>query len=242
MKNEAFENFWAEQQSSLNRGSDQDYYARKAREHAFLLSTASVDKGLVDFGCGAGELLACLYPLLKAPIIAMDFSAPLLEKAKANNKGHHITFELGNALDYTPASGAVWMSCGAVGQFSTESELEQFVRKFKDNNDAEALYFFDCVDPIKFHLFRAGVIGKYQVSQDDTHRLKRIYRLFKYARWHLKWSQTSRLWCSLGSVGMGYGYHTSFWHRIHAQFKRLTLEIISSMQFEYRYHVILRKK
>ena len=49
-----------------------------------------------------------------------------------------------------------------------------------------------------------------------------------------------REWAPLPGAGMGFGYLPSFWRR-QADAHQLSVEIVSSRYYEYRYHVMLRK-
>ena len=60
-----FKSYWSNKQSSMNRSSSEIYYQIKAKEHSLLLENANIRKGIIDFGCGAGELLDKLYPYFK---------------------------------------------------------------------------------------------------------------------------------------------------------------------------------
>jgi len=233
-----FQAYWANRESSLNRSAEASYYALKACEHAIFLNQADTSQGLVDFGCGAGELLYALYPHLSCQILALDFSSQLLNKAKQLNAQTKIQFLETSAQDFAkPDFGSAWMSCGAVNQYSNQQEMSDFLHKFVQHPTAKELYLFDCIDPVKYALFRSGVIQSYLQVSPRT-RLKQalsVIRTLKALFFQLRFQPCEPL------DDMGYGFRLDYWLQAIPSESRPQIAFFSSLMFEYRYHVVLKK-
>lgn len=234
-----FQKYWAEQSSSLHRYDTQAFYATKAREHHVFLSQAPLEKGVVDFGCGAGELLEMLYPLLNCPVIALDFSQKLLDIARDRNQGTDIQFELSDAHAYQVSEdfGSTWMSCGAINQYSTEAQMNAFIAKFNQHPSAKALYLFDCIDPVKYSYIKHHLLHHYTrpVSTNNKQFLT-AFKSFAYAFSILK---KNPLCVSIND--MGYAFSMNYWHALKDQHPHWQVDIVSSFFSEYRYHVFITK-
>jgi cyclopropane-fatty-acyl-phospholipid synthase len=234
-----FVEYWQTKSSSLNREAGDAYYLRKASEHLRLLEQTPLAEGLVDFGCGAGELLSKLSAQLTCRIVAIDYSQALLDIARRAIAPGRVELELSSALDYAPRSReAVWMSCGAVNQYSDEAQMTAFMQCFANNSVARELLFFDCIDPARYVLFASGLSGSYLRDRSSTSRLAvlRTYRKLK-ALVDMLAGARSQCW-SLGE--MGFGYDTRYWHALERRCG-FRIEIVSSLYFEYRYHVLIKK-
>jgi SAM-dependent methyltransferase len=85
---------------SLNRESGDEFYRKKAREHRDVLSDNDAQYGILDLGCGAGELLEQLAPLAKVAV-GIDYSPAMLAAARRRLDGR---FELERILDLFAAN------------------------------------------------------------------------------------------------------------------------------------------
>lgn len=237
------ESFWSRQISSRHRFADDQYFARKAQEHAALMPEADRAAGCIDLGCGAGELLGHFAGHVKVDA-ALDYSPSMLAKAAERLSGRDILLSSADIFAHLPRCGhEVWVSSQAVNQYLNPEELDRFLELFSRHERARALYLFDCVDPLRYALVPFGV-GYYPAVRSTT----------PLRRWRRRMGLTVRrcgvaLVLTLGllgrpaqkmSIGMGYGYLPAFWWRA-ASKRGLTLEIVSSQLYEYRYHVVLRK-
>jgi hypothetical protein len=132
------------------------------------------------------------------------------------------------------------MTCGGVNQYSTASDLDAFIASFVGNAHAEQLFLFDTIDPVRLQLVRGGVIESYVRSGNTKRkRLRRLVRAAWYCLTALRLSFSARVVFPLGT--MGYGVKPAYW-RACARMHGLDFAFQSSAEFEYRYHVILRKR
>ena len=239
MKNIDFTKYWSNKSSSHNRDSSDEYYLSKALEHKAIMSFYGEYSEIIDYGCGAGELIVFILKFMDSNFICVDFSKKLLHEARQKINSNRVTFVENNAVDYSASSGGqAWMSCGAVGQYSTIEEMKLFIENFF-KSEAEILFLFDCIDPLRYELIKYSCLGSYINSHEEKNISKIIARLsfifFRYSKLLIS-SKTVR---SIGE--MGYTYDYRFWREI-ASKMNLDLSIMSSHKFEYRYHVVLRKK
>lgn len=234
--------FWERQTSSRHRLDTDDFYKSKAQEHAAFLADAERTVGVVDIGCGAGELLYFFSEYAKVDV-AIDYSRSMLAQAKVRLAEKPIALVEGDVFEYLPdTQQQIWTSTGAINQYLPPERLGDFLDMFCRNSHVTALYLFDCVDPIRMALMPFGISYR---PAEPTSRLKevprRIYRAGKHgifaARHALGLQRPSQ---KLRGDGMGYGFLPRFW-REHAAERQLEVEIVSSRYYEYRYHVILRK-
>ena len=230
----ATQEFWSAQNSSLHRGSDDAFFDEKAHEHVVLM--APVDRvSIADFACGAGELLAHLAPLVQIEV-ASDYSESMLDEAAARLVGSDIELVQRDGLQYArEATQRVWTTCGGLNQYLEPRSLQEWLRLFAENEYAQALYVFDCVDPHRYRTLRlhSGYVER-ELSRSARLRLlaRRIVTLPAGA--------TRRTWAYLGTPSMGYGYTPAYFRALAAELG-LCAEFYSSRLYEYRFHAVLRK-
>lgn len=236
--------FWSTQTSSRHRANDPDFYSKKAAEHAALMTDEDRLAGCLDIGCGAGELLVHLADRVNVET-GVDYSQSMLDRAAEALDGRDVKLMNVDIFDYLPPSKhAVWMTTGAINQYLDSERMRAFLDIFAANETARSLFLFDCVDPIRYNVLPYG--GSY-VSRPIfgsglggfVRRAKRIVRRAMTAT-ELAAGLLSVPCKKLSSVGMGYGYQPWFWLEA-ARDRALSVEIVSSRYYEYRYHVILRK-
>ena len=230
--------FWKNQSSSLNRANSEESYEKIAQELYHIISGYTAQHGIVDFGCGAGELLLPLSTKFNSNIVAVDYSNEMLKAAQEKCKGKKIEFICKDAMDFAQTNSLqneLWMSCGGVNQYSDAAQLNQFILSFIDHPHAKHLLLFDTIDPIEYMLFFSGIISSYR-NIPKSHRIKNYARLLiGLCRYMF-----SNLVMAL-PTGMGYAVHKKFWWQAD-YIKHLDIEIVSSMYFEYRYHVLIKKR
>jgi len=237
--------FWNQQKSSLHRSEDDAFYARKAAEHASLLTADEKAAGAVDLGCGAGELLYFLIDHINVRQ-GLDYSQSMLDQARIRLEGKGVELEEADFRKFLPdCSQPVWLTTGALNQYLNPSELNGFLDLFVANPRARALFLFDCVDPMRFLLLPYGI--RYRtIGAGSDRSLKALampaYRLIKRVGIGLQMA-TGHLFRNhrtLRIAAMGHGYLPRFW--LEAAAKRdLSVEIVSSRFYEYRYHALIRK-
>jgi SAM-dependent methyltransferase len=236
-----FRQYWRVRESSMNRREDAAYYARKATEHVRLMDLFGPREAVVDFGCGAGELLAPFHAAYRTGIAAIDFSPSLLERARAALAGTGVEFVEAEAAEYArKATAPRWMSCGAVNQYSDESALASFVESFAANPHASQMFLFDTIDPARLTLLRGRIVESY-VKPGGLRGagLRQNLRALAYGWRGWRLARDRRSVVPLGSTG--YAVKLAFW-RDACRRASLEVEFASSAEFEYRYHVVIRKR
>jgi SAM-dependent methyltransferase len=235
--------FWDAQVASLNREAGDVFYRKKAHEHRSVLSDHDAEAGIIDLGCGAGEMLEHLAPLARISA-ALDYSESMLNAAR-DRLGDRFGIDLmvADIFTYLPTSPhAVWTTTGAINQYLDEPDLRRVLGLFRDNQRAEAFYLFDCIDPLRYVLLGSGISYRpeHMAAPSAAGAIKRLGRRVITAA-KLALGGYERPVAYLGSPGMGYGQRPDFWLRACAE-ANLDVEIISSRYYEYRYHVIARKR
>jgi len=236
--------FWNKQTTSLHRFGSEDFYRNKADEHASLVPASLKQAGCVDLGCGAGELLYFFSDLVRVNA-GLDYSSSMLKEAEKRLAGKTIELSSRDIFDYLPAADEpVWTTTGAINQYLPPDQVARFIDTFVQNQRAQALYLFDCVDPLRIALLPYGssyVLRSRGTSASGTMRAGYVLarRILTAAR--LAFGFYGRASQKLRGAGMGYGYLPRFWLEAAAA-RGLDIEIVSSRFYEYRYHAILKKK
>lgn len=237
--------FWDQQSSSLNRSGEPEFYRLKAAEHGELFSSQDKLAGCIDLGCGAGEFLYFLAKHVKVEV-GLDYSESMLESAKKNLESYQdIELVAADIFDYLPTSkNYVWMSTGGINQYLDEDNSIDVLRIFAENNNAGSLYYFDCIDPIRYGLMSLGI--SYRAEHVGGAMPATLRRRVAYGVRRLQWAakfasgSISAPFQYLGRPAMGYGALPHFWLKA-SEGLGLKAEIVSSRYYEYRYHVIFRK-
>lgn len=240
--NDACTAFWATQTSSMHRGDDPRIYEKKAVEFAAVIRPEDREAGLVDLGCGAGELLEHLQRLVRIST-AFDGSESMLATARSRLDDSGI--ELVHGPDVIAFLGAapnpVWTTTAAINQFLAPDLQRRLLDLFAVHPHAVRYYMFDCVDPLRYALLSHGI------SYRPTHltrvdnlstRAKRTFRRLQLAGRLAVGGCRESQW--IGNVATGWGQLPRFWIR-EAMSRRLGIEIVSSKYYEYRYHVVLER-
>lgn len=226
---------WADYFSDKKRGghrySTEEFLYKEAKEKLFHLSGG---KSLLDFGCGAGELLIYYVPNYEK-VVGVDFSSSMLfEAEKKIWQQNYKNVDLILADDRT-----IWdrlnssfdrITATAVVQYLTPEQIDAFIRNASNHlNEGGKIAFFDIIDP-------------------------RLYSL-----WKMGWfSQNFRLWKNLPKAGFGCfrqlsailknrprdiigNTHSPYLIEKIARDNGFAMEYVKSMYYEYRYHAILSK-
>jgi len=246
MTDDDLREFWGMQTSSRHRSAAPEFYLRKAEEHAALMTPEEKSGGCVDLGCGAGELLYYLSDHARIDA-GLDYSPSMLNAARRRLDGKSITLSDADAFTYLrECTSPTWMTTGALNQYLPAHRLADAVDSFTVNARARSFLLFDCVDPVRYAMLPCG-IGYQLTNQSERKPMsRRVRRSLRTSRSLLRVAQIvllrrkRREWARLPGEGMGYGYLPSFWLR-QADAHQLSVEMVSSRYYEYRYHVILRK-
>lgn len=234
--------FWAGQAASLNRESGKEFYRKKASEHAGILSAQDAQRGALDLGCGAGELLECLAALVKVDV-GLDYSASMVASAKQRLSSFaDLDLVEADVFEYLPATGiAVWMTTGAINQYFDAEGLRRVLDLFVTNAAARSFYLFDCIDPLRYRVlpFGSSYRSQHALAAAPRSRLKSAARRLAVAAKFALGGYSADVQY-LGSPSMGYGQLPRFWLR-ECVSRGLSVEITSSRYYEYRYHVQIAK-
>jgi cyclopropane fatty-acyl-phospholipid synthase-like methyltransferase len=234
-KSDKLEFSWAEHFLDKNkegrRCSTEEFLYKEAKEKLFHLSGG---KSLLDFGCGAGELLIYYVPNYEK-VVGVDFSSSMLfEAEKKIWEQNYKNVDLILADEET-----VWdrldfsfdrITAAAIVQYLTPEQIDAFIHNASNClNEGGKIVFFDIIDP-------------------------RLYSL-----WKIGWfSQNFKFWKTLPKAGSGCfrqlsailknrqgdiiaDSHSPYLIEKIARNNGFTMEHIKSMYYEYRYHAILSK-
>lgn len=214
-----------------HRYSTEEFLYKEAMEKLFHLRGG---KSLLDFGCGAGELLIYYVPDYER-VVGVDISSSiLLEAEKKIWEQNYKNVDLILADEET-----VWdrlnvsfdrITATAVVQYLTPEQIDAFIHNASDYlNEGGKIVFFDIIDP-------------------------RIYSL-----WKIGWfSQNFKFWQALPKAGIGCfrqlsavlknqpgdiigDAHSPYLIEKIARNNGFTMQYIKSMYYEYRYHAILSR-
>ncbi len=226
---------WAEYSLDKKKGghmhSTEEFLYKEAKEKLFQLNGG---KSLLDFGCGAGELLIHYVPNYER-VVGVDFSSSMLfEAEKKIWEQNYKNVDLILADDKT-----IWnrlnspfdrITAASVVQYLTPEQIDAFIHNASDFlNEGGKIVLFDIIDP-------------------------RLYSL-----WKIGWfSQNFKFWKTLPKAGFGCfrqlaailknrprdiigDTHSPYLIEKIARNNGFTMEYIKSMYYEYRYHAILSK-
>ena len=245
MTNESIKQFWENQTSSFSRYDSPEYYARKSKEHASLMTNEELIGPCIDLGCGAGELLQFL--LLHMNVVrGLDYSETMLEAARKRLEDSSIKLVCASLADTLPlAEEKTWMTTGGLNQYLDQGQMRDFLRMFKLNESAHSLFLFDCIDPLRYSLFPFGMsyISKAKcASKGFNGWLRAAAFSSRRALVGAKLALGILLDPSgkLDRPSMGYAYTPLQW-RSFLEPLDLEVEFVSSQSFEYRFHAIIRK-
>jgi SAM-dependent methyltransferase len=239
MSNSPEHDFWSSQTSSLHRADLPDIYRAKAAEHASIMTRAEREAVVLDIACGAGELLEQLRALMNVRT-GIDYSDSMIAAAEARLNGSGIALIKADVFDYLPTTdAATWMTTGGINQYLDGAKQSALLEIFKQNVHARSYFLYDCVDPLRYQLLWSGLSYRPLHVEAATPAWKR-YVLRLQAIASLAIGRYERPQTKMRGDGMGYGFRPSFW-RAEAEKLGLNVSIVSSQQYEYRYHVVVRK-
>jgi len=260
---------WSAQTSSGNRSDSPVYLERKASEaYAILRDYCNyLAEPVVDLGCGAGELLGYLLGSINI-VKAVDYSESMLSAARSricNIKLHQAPDFVCAGVDIlSDLSEGVWISTGALSQYSSRDQLREIIFCFQQNNAAKHLILFDTIDPVRrlmlpliaYHNdYDSNGIAcepKSRINQAKLAKMlvfaKRLLKILLYVPFSTFFGFARLVLGACGSSGvcrlpgslMGYGVLPTFWKLAARQFG-LKISLLSSREFEYRYHVVISK-
>ncbi|HIH74450.1 MAG TPA: class I SAM-dependent methyltransferase [Methanosarcina sp.] len=224
-----WEEFFADKRSGGHRSSSDEFISKEAREKLFHLNGG---KTLLDFGCGAGELLVHYAPEYER-LIGADFSASMLDEAseRITRKGHeNITLiladdkavweKLDSSFDRITAAGVI--------QYLTYEEIDNFIcNASKHLNKGGKIVLFDILNPYLYPLWKIGLFSK---NADYRRIFRKIgFETFNVIASSLKNRPRDILGsthkpCIIENIANKHGFE---------------MEHVQSMYYEYKYHAII---
>lgn len=221
--------FFADRRDGGHRFSDEEFISMEAREKLFHLGGG---KTLLDFGCGAGELLVYYAPEYEQ-LVGVDFSASMLDEASKKIRER----KYGNILLIQADDKTVWdkleysfdrITAAGVVQYLTLQEIDSFIFNASNYlNKGGKIVLFDILDPRLYPLWKIGLF-----SQDANFLsiLRKIAFEFKVI-----------LSASLNSHPrdiLGFSHNPSAIKKIADKYNFETT-FVKSMYYEYKYHAII---
>lgn len=224
-----WEEFFADKKRGGHRSSAEEFLSKEAREKLYHLNGG---KTLLDFGCGAGELLV-YYSLEYEKLVGADFSASMLEEAGKRlreRKCENTTLiladdktvweKLDSSFDRITAAGVI--------QYLTDEEVDSFIANASRHlNKGGKIVLFDLLDSRLYPLWKIGFF-----SRDAGFR--KIFRKICFeTRTILSASLKNRPKDILGQA------HNPYKVEQIANKHGFEMEYVQSMYYEYKYHAIL---
>jgi len=227
----SWEDYFSDKTKGGHRFSTEEFLAKEAKEKLFHLNGG---KTLLDFGCGAGELLIYYAPCYEK-VVGVDFSSSMLfetEKKVRHHKYKNVDLiladdrtvweKLDTKFDQITAAGVV--------QYLTPEQVDSFIRNASAYlNEDGKISFFDIIDPRLYSLWKIGWFSQNFIHRDIFLRactgcVKRISAFLENRPADI--------------IGNSHNPH-----RIEkiARKNGFRMEYAKSMYYEYRYHAILSK-
>ena len=221
-----------EQENGGHRSQRESALEQEAMEHLFHLSGG---RSMLDFGCGSADVLA--YTAARYDrVVGVDIAPQMLANARsrldAMGVGGVQLVEADDRQVWDRVEGRFDRITGAgVVQFLRPHELEQFLVRARERLEpGGTVVLLDAIDPLLFSLWSAGSWKRRSVAAGLALALARTP--LRAARRALRRVR--------GRPGSDMGYaHSRREMRTIARRAGFRAEIVSSMRYEYRYHVIL---
>ena len=157
-----WEEFFASRKCGGHRSSAEEFLSKEAREKLYHLNGGET---LLDFGCGAGELLV-YYATEYDMLVGADFSASMLEEARkraVERKCGNITLILANdktVWDKLDSSFDRITAAGVI-QYLTYDEIDNFIANASRYlNKGGKIVFFDILDPRQYPFWKIGLFSR----------------------------------------------------------------------------------
>lgn len=224
-----WEEFFAGKRSGGHRSSAEEFISREAREKLFHLDGG---KTLLDFGCGAGELLV-YYALEYERLVGADFSASMLDEAGKrirDRKCENIALiiaddktvweKLDFSFDRITAAGVI--------QYLTDEEVDNFISHASGYlNKGGKIVLFDLLDPRLYPLWKIGFFSRGFGCRMIFCKISFEVLTFISASFKNRPKDIlgySHKPCIIESIANKHGFE---------------MEYVQSMYYEYKYHAII---
>lgn len=235
-----YRDLWDKELDSGNREKSEQNLALKAQELAWVINARDANTDCIDLGCGAGELLRFLSSKINVAQ-ALDFSEGMLERARQSMPDGKMKFIHADPFSFLPKCATpIWLTTGALNQYLDQRRMDELIEIFVRNEEARAFYLFDCVDPLRAETLG---LGSSFLLQSEANLLRsfliKVMSVIRITLFALQTQGTKQV-IKFKNRRSGFGYLPQYWLRKSLEMN-LDVKILSSANFEYRYHVVLRK-
>lgn len=223
--------FFANRRDGGHRSSAEEFISDEAKEKLFHLDGG---KTLLDFGCGAGELLVYYAPEYEK-MVGVDFSASMLDEASKRireRKCENISLiqaddksvweKLDSSFDRITAAGVI--------QYLTYQEIDSFIFNSSNYLNKEGkIVLFDILDPRLYPLWKMGLF-----SQDPG-----FWKILRKAGFEFKNIISARIKNRPVDI-LGYSHNPGTIKRI-VNKHGFEMTCVQSMYYEYKFHAIISR-
>ena len=223
--------YWTGRRDGGHRYASEAFLALEADEKLFHLGHG---KTLLDFGCGAGQLLS--YYADHYECVGADFSESMLTAASERLRSRGNTAELvaadestiwnqvaGREFDRITAAGVIqYLSAHQVAAFLTSARCRLAARG--------RLVLFDVIDPRPLYLYERRMLT-------PGHPVPSLARVVSGSA-HLQFRRAARRMKGLPPLELGTAHLPDTLMTLAESSGFATCTIARSMYYEYRYHVI----
>jgi cyclopropane-fatty-acyl-phospholipid synthase len=223
--------FFAGRRDGGHRSSAEEFISLEAKEKLFHLEGG---KTLLDFGCGAGELLVYYAPEYEK-MVGVDFSASMLDEASKRIREK----EYGNISLIQADDKTVWnklecsfdrITAAGVVQYLTLQEIDSFIFNASNYlNKGGKIVFFDILDPRLYPLWKIGLF-----SQDAD-----LWKILRKIGFEFKVMLSASLNNRPGDI-LGFAHNPDTIRKVAEKYDFET-NFVKSMYYEYKYHAIISR-
>jgi len=221
--------FFADKRSGGHRSSAEEFILMEAKEKLFHLNGG---KTLLDFGCGAAELLTYYAPEYER-LVGVDFSASMLDEASKRireKKCENVSLILAD-------NKTVWdklefsfdrITAAGVFQFLKYQEIDEFVfNASKYLNKDGKIVIFDIQDSRLYPLWKMGLFSKNPKFKNILYKVGYELKTIVFA------NVINRPRDILGYT------HTPYKIEMIVNKNGFKMTCVQSMYYEYKFHAII---